>query len=134
MEVSEDKLREIKQELQGWLYKTSAKRKEVESLIGKLQFLAKCVKAGRIFLSRIIQWIRTMQRGKTYTTPLEARKDIAWWARFIDEYNGVSLLWMFKEPTTDKVIATDACPRGYGGTMGNEYFRGRFPHELKERT
>ena len=132
MEISQQKLIEIKQELQAWLLKTTATRKEVESLVGKLQFMAKCVKAGRIFLSRLIQWIRDMNRGSRYTIPLEARKDIAWWARFATTYNGVSLMWMFKEPSTDKVIATDACPKGYGGTMGNEYFRARFPTELQK--
>ena len=50
MEISEEKLVEIKKELQSWLLKTKAKRREVESLVGKLQFMAKCVRAGRIFL------------------------------------------------------------------------------------
>ena len=30
------------------------------------------------------------------------------------------------------VLATDACPTGYGGTCGLEYFRGRFPKELRK--
>ena len=83
MEISEDKLKEISQELNSWLLKTAAKRKEVESLVGKLQFVAKCVKAGRIFLSRLINWLRTMNRNNRYSIPWEARKDIAWWTRFI---------------------------------------------------
>ena len=82
MEISREKMEDIKEELATWLYKTKARRREVESLIGKLQFMAKCVRAGRIFISRLIQWIRTMDRSKTYRVPLEARKDIAWWARF----------------------------------------------------
>ena len=133
MEISEDKLEDIKMELHGWLTKTKATRKEVESLIGKLQFMAKCVKAGRIFLSRLIHWITMMDRKHSYSTPVEARKDIAWWARFIEEYNGISLMWLHKEPATNGVIATDACPKGYGGTMGNQYFRGRFPIEHQSK-
>ena len=46
MEISEEKIQEIKQELATWLYKTSARRQEVESLIGKLQFMTKFVQAG----------------------------------------------------------------------------------------
>ena len=78
MEISQDKLEEIHKELHTWLYRTSAKRREVESLVGKLQFMAKCVKAGRIFLGRLIQWIRVMDRRYNYSIPIEARKDIAW--------------------------------------------------------
>ena len=57
MEISQEKLREIKQELQSWLLTTAVRRRDVESLVGKLQFIAKCVRAGRIFLGRLISWI-----------------------------------------------------------------------------
>ena len=133
MEISQEKLQEIKMELHTWLYKTSARRREVESLVGKLQFMAKCMKPGRIFLARLIQWISKMDRRLQYTIPLEARKDIAWWARCILEHNGISLLWLVKEPGMDTLLQTDACPKGYGGISGQEYFRGRFPKELQSK-
>ena len=133
MEISDQKLQEIKTELEEWLYRTKAKRREVESLVGKLQFLAKCVRAGRIFLGRLIQWIRTMDRIHTYSVPLEARKDIAWWARFIQDYNGVSLIWLVKEPKADTILQTDACSKGFGGISGQQYFRGRFPEHLRNK-
>ena len=129
MEISKEKMLEIQQELETWLLRTTARRKEAESLIGKLQFLAKCVRAGRIFISRLIQWIRTMDRNKRYAIPIEARKDMAWWAKFSQEFNGISLLWLIKEPTTDSVVQTDACLQGYGGICGDEYFRARFPQK-----
>ena len=117
IEIPQEKLEEIAQETSTWLTKTSATRKEAESLIGKLQFVAKCVRAGRIFIARLINWIRGMNRTAHYPIPLEARKDVAWWGRVMPEYNGVSLLWLVKEPQVDAVIATDSCPKGYGGTM-----------------
>ena len=110
----------------------AARRKEVESLIGKLQFLAKCIKAGRIFMSWLIQWLRGMDRTKNHIIPIEARKDIAWWARCAGKYNGISLIWLYKEPTVDKVITTDACPAGYGRISGAKYFRARFPQDMKQ--
>ena len=131
MEISSQKLAEIKQEVNTWLLKTSAKRREVESLIGKLQFVAKCIRASRIFLSRLINWIRMMNRKDDYTIPLEARKDRAWWGRFIDQYNGVSLLWLHKEPELETIIQTDACSKGYGGICGQQYFRARFPYKVQ---
>ena len=133
MEISEEKMGEIKQELNTWLLKTAAHRKEVESLVGKLQFMAKCIRAGRVFLGRLIQWIRTMDRKKSYSIPLEARRDIAWWARFAQEHNGVSLLWLIKEPSTDAIVQTDACLQGFGGICQDQYFRARFPKEDRSR-
>ena len=131
MEIPEDKVKEVIQETQQWLIKTTATRKEVESIIGKLQFMAKCVKPGRIFISRLINWLRGMDRNTSYTIPLGARKDIAWWGRFLPSYNGVSLIWLVREPTVDSVIATDTCLKGFGGTLskGRKYFRGKFPQK-----
>ena len=132
MEITPDRLQEIRQELQGWLYKTKATRKEVELLLGKLQFVAKCVKAGRIFLARIIQWLRGMDRSSKYVITLEARRDIAWWARFIQEFNGTAIVWMMKKPHPDQVIATDASKYGFGGIWGQEYFRGKFTSDTRD--
>ena len=129
MEISDKKVEEIKTELSTWLYKTAAKCREVESLVGKLQFVAKCIRSGRIFLGRLIRWIRDMNREIRYTIPIEAHKDIAWWSRFIQEFNGVALLWLAKEPSTDKILQTDACLKGFGGICGSSYFRGRFPKQ-----
>ena len=124
---------DIRKELKGWLLKTQASRREVESLLGKLQFMAKCIKAGRIFLSRLIQWIRNMNRVDKYAIPLEVRKDIAWWGRCASTFNGVSILWLHKEPEIDKIIATDACLVGLGGMCGQQYYRTKFPTHLRNR-
>ena len=135
MEIPRSKMELIQEELQSWIYKTKAKRREAESLIGKLQFLSKCIHAGRVFISRLINWIRGMDRTSSYSIPIEIRKDIAWWARFACQYNGISLMWLTKDPSADSVIATDACKTGYGGILHGEleYFRGRFPKEWQKR-
>ena len=131
MEISKQKMCDIRQEINTWLYRKTAKCKEVESLIGKLQFIEKCIKVGRVFLSRLIQWIRHMNRSTEYPIPQEARKDIAWWGRCAANYNRVSIIWLHKDPMVDNLLATDACLTGYGGTRHNEYFRARFPKEYK---
>ena len=58
MEISDQKLKEMKHQLHSWLLRTQAKRKKVESLVGKLQFIAKYMKCGRIFISRLLNWVR----------------------------------------------------------------------------
>ena len=129
MEVSPDRLEEMSQELATWLYKTRTTRTELESLIGKLQFISKCVRAGRVFVARLINWLKTMNRRSTYQIDIEARKDIAWWARFLTQYNGVSLLWLFNIPGQDTAISSDACPQGFGAICGHKYLHGFFPQE-----
>ena len=133
MEIPEDKIKQIKEELEGWLFRQAANRKEAESLVGKLQFMGKCIKPGRIFIARLINWMKTLDRQHKHTIPMGARRDIAWWARYITQFNGKSIIWMHTNPEVDSIIATDASKAGYGGIAGKEYFRGRFPQAWKTR-
>ena len=45
----------------------------------------------------------------------------------------MSLIWLCKEPDVENTLQTDACPKGYGGICGNQYFRGRFPSNLQTK-
>ena len=131
MEVPEQKMNEILKELQAWENKKRAYRREVESLIGKLQFAARCVRPGRILITRLINWLKGLDRESQHPVPEQARKDIRWWKHFMKEYNGVSLMWLEAEPTLDTILATDACLTGYGGISGQHYFKGEFGDELR---
>ena len=52
-EIIPERLREIKSLLIFWLDKDSASLKGIQSLIGKLNFIAACVRPGRVFISRL---------------------------------------------------------------------------------
>ena len=85
LEMPEDKIQEVKHELHTWLYRTAATRKGAESLVGKLQFMGKVIKLGRVFISRLINWMKTLDRTGKHTIPMEANRDVAWWGRFIQD-------------------------------------------------
>ena len=55
IEVTPDRLIELKLLLRQWLFKEQASIKEIQSLLGKLNFIAACVKPGRIFISRMLK-------------------------------------------------------------------------------
>ena len=133
IEVTQDRVQDMLTELNTWNTKTKASRKEVESLIGKLQFASKCIKPGRTFIARLIQWLRGMDRRRKYSIPKEARKDIAWWGKCLEKYNGISIMWLTRVPGPDMVIASDACPKGFGATCGKAYFHGMFPENMRHQ-
>ena len=132
IEVTQERITEMLMELNTWNAKTTATRKELESLIGKLQFASKCIKPGRTFIARLLQWLRTMNRKSRYNTPSEALKDISWWGKCLEQYNGVSILWLTKKPEPDSLLATDACPKGFGAICGQEYIHDEFPQHLQD--
>ena len=69
-----------------WLSKTSASKREVQSLIGKLQFAAKCVRPGRVFISRMLRHLRSMtcfSQSRQIPIPEFFIKDVHWWRAFM---------------------------------------------------
>lgn len=77
-----------------WLTKQSATKTELQSLIGKLAFVSKCVGLGCLFLTRILVTLRSLRRNHWVKLSAKFRKDICLWMQFIDIYNGVSLIPM----------------------------------------
>ena len=130
--VPEDKLEEIIALTSEWSKKSVMIRRELESLIGKLNFVAQCVRAGRLFITRLLDQLRTMNRSTTYAITEETRKDIQWWNKFIRKFNGKSFLPF--EPVTrpDEIIACDACLVACGGWSEGEYFSEPFPQETMD--
>ena len=59
-----------------WLKKEEVTRKEVESLVGKLSFIATCVRPGRIFISRLLEYLRGLPRVGKVKVPVSVRKDL----------------------------------------------------------
>ena len=60
IEVTTDRLTEIKSLVSHWLNKSVAIKRELQSLIGKLNFVSKCVLGSRIFLNRLLAVLRTL--------------------------------------------------------------------------
>ena len=58
LEITPDRLSEILDIVHVWLRKPVARRKEVQSLLGKLNFIASCVKPGRIFICRLLGFLK----------------------------------------------------------------------------
>ena len=135
MSVTPDRLRELQEELlPQWLRKHSATKRELQSLIGKLAFVCKCVRPGRLFLCRLLDTLRSLQRNHhRIKLSAEFRKDIHWWIRFISVYNGVSLIPTQTWSAPDSIFSTDACLTGCGGMTTDEYFHVSFPSEVLSR-
>lgn len=123
--------------LSQWLLKPHASIKELQSLVGTLNFCAKVIRPGRIFLRRLINFIsylsiRHKSQSHSAAWPLtdSVRKDVLWWHTYMQVYNNRLSIY----PTvwcndSDMRIATDAGQQGYGGTFGNAWFYGTWSDE-----
>lgn len=93
LSVDFDRLAEIESLLQTWLYKRTTTKSSLQSLVGKLVFVSKCVRQSRVFIARILRLLRSVKFNHHHINlNSEFRKDIQWCCRFLRVYNGVSMI------------------------------------------
>ena len=131
--VPEGRMREIIPLVNKWQGKKKSSKIELQSLIGKLQYITKCVQQSRVFLNRLLEALRSMKKKKSINLSESFQKDLKWWSMFIRQYNGVSFIpsAIWAEP--DVTFATDSCLVGCGGICGREYFHTAFPKDIEEQ-
>ena len=81
-------------------------------------------------MSRLLNEMKSMKRGKYYYINEELRKDVKWWYLFLPGFKGTSILWLLDVERVDAEMAIDACMRGAGGVCNQEYYRVMFPRDI----
>ena len=120
--LPDSKLCELRAILSETLTKRSITKRDLQSLVGKLNFAARVVFGGRTFLRRIIDVMNTLKRPHHHTRPTaKLRADLSWWAEFLSVFNGVSF-FVNSEPVGSEEFSTDACPIGGGGFFQGDWF------------
>ena len=118
---------EVLRELESWRTRVTCTRTQLESLIGKLQFMSNCIKPGRLFVSRLLNQLKGMQRNKWYHVTDEMRRDIKWWYLFLPDFQGCSIMWLIDVFQVDGEFAVNSCLKGAGGVRGDQYFKLKYP-------
>ena len=142
MSVPVDKLAELKAEIDSWTRKTTISKRNLQSLLGRLFWVAKVVRYSRIFMGRLLKQLRKMSGLKDTVKVIledESRKDLLWWSRFLRTYNGVSMILVEEAlpltleqmlDTPETVCAGDATPTGAGAWYNAEYWSRKIPDFL----
>ncbi|KAH3833697.1 hypothetical protein DPMN_107009 [Dreissena polymorpha] len=124
------KLREL-------LMKTSKSRKvtlkELQSLLGLLNFCCQVVTPGRSFLRRLTDLTKKVTNPNHHITlNKESRKDLHAWRLFADHFNGKSLLHKRRWLTSDTLhLHTDASGSiGFGAIFKHHWFSGTWSENL----
>ena len=122
--------------LQSWTKKRRANLKEVQSLLGKLNFAASTVRSGRVFVSRIIEEIKKFDKnGKSRNISKNMLKDINWWLTFMEQFDGKTIIPPAKFASPESTFSTDSCLTGCGGWSFTEHraFHAEFPDWIQNR-
>lgn len=117
--VPQAKLDEVLDLCHLWLGKRRANKRMVQSLAGRLLFLTNCIKAGRKFMTRILDTLRSLNDKKWVTLASDFALDIRWFIRYAKVANGV----FYYTPTRKEFhIECDSSLVGGGGLAGKYYY------------
>ncbi len=131
--IPQSKIEAVKDKIESALGKETVSLRELQSLIGSLQFICRAVAPGRAFLRRLIDqtcgirnaWFKiSLSKG--------AKSDLNMWLVFLKGFNGISIIpdqmWHGED---DLQLYTDACKSiGFGGFFNGSWFQGKWPAHM----
>ena len=133
LKIPLEKYTEILELLEIWENKNFASKKDVQRLAGSLNFAAWCVRSGRVYLSRILNFLRELPQEGKIRIPEYVQLDIKWWKEFFPLYNGVSMMLHNEWSLPDAVIASDSCLSGGGACTDQFFTHFEFPDWVKKK-
>ena len=93
-------------------------KKQLQSLLGKLLYIHKCVNPAHTFVNQILATFRQNTHRNKIQISSEMKQDIYWLLKFLPQFNGTAILQKnpIQEPHT---LHIDASLTGLGG-MGQK--------------
>lgn len=87
------KLSRLRDEIHKWYNRKKCTKQELQSLLGQLNHAASVIGPGRTFMRDLIDHLKTAAAPHHHIRLNSfARADIAWWAVFMESWNGISYL------------------------------------------
>ena len=117
--IPDQKLQEIKNTCHKWASKTYCSKTQLQSLLGLLLYITKCVKPARFFLliiNRMLQLLRDNHDVKKILLNKEFFSDLNWFHLFLSQYNGVTY---YHQTQCHSQMHLDASLTGLGAVFQN---------------
>ena len=110
-----EKLDAIREIVREWRGRKLCTKRQLQSLLGSLLYLHKCIKPARYFLNRMLGTLRNVVNPARVLLNDDFQRDLAWFDKFLPTYNGIS---MYVHKKSDSILELDACLTGLGGCWG----------------
>ena len=128
-----EKLVRLRNMIADFAGKSSCTQRHLLQLLGHLNFAASVVVPGRTFMSRLYQVAFKVKilHHKVFLDD-NCKEDLAMWAHFLEEWNGISL-FLDKSETlaSDMDLFTDASGTiGFGGFFQGQWFASAWPSDI----
>ena len=129
LSIPHQKLQEIVKLCKDWVSKTYCSKKALQSLLGSLLYISKCVKPARFFLNRILALLRSNYEVQKILLDNAFFKDLAWFNTFLCNFNGVTY---YHKTFPSAQVYLDACLTGLGGHFDSMVYTLQIPQGYKD--
>ena len=117
--IPHGKMQKILKICDQWRQKTHCDKCQLQSLLGSLFYVTKCVRTPRFSLNRLLEFLSSMEdKGQTALTT-DARRDVNWFVKFMPTFNGVVF---FDQKPVNSSIELDASLRGLFFRWGSRVY------------
>ena len=114
--IPKDKLHQIKDICSSWSIKTYCSRCDLQSLLGSLLYITKCIKPACYFLNRMLTLLRQNVNHRKILLNQQFFANLDWFLTFLDTYNGTTY---YKVTEQDAQVYLDASLTGLRGIYGS---------------
>jgi hypothetical protein len=130
LSLPQEKLCETRDLIQSWLGRKKATKKDLQRVIGKLNWCCRVIVGGRTFTRNLINLITKVNMPHHFIRlGLAAREDLIWWAEGLEIFNGTAP-FPSDIPLPSSSFSTDACLTGGGGAYMGDWFYSNWAHDL----
>ena len=127
LSIPHKKLQEIASICKSWVTKTYCSKKALQSLLGSLLYITKCVKPARIFLNRMLALLRDNHNVQKILLNQAFFQDLTWFNTFLSSFNGVTY---YDHQLPSAQVHLDACLTGLGGHFDSMVYA--FPEVMND--
>ena len=132
MSIPKAKLAEIMDCLERWRGKLRATRKEMQSILGLLNFVASVAPPARLFTNRMLDDLREAPPAGSTSLSCQFKQDVQFFAELLPRFNGRRIMGKELVPYQHQV-ELDACLTGCGAVAGDQFYATPFPdHVLRQ--
>ncbi|XP_052220819.1 uncharacterized protein LOC127837617 isoform X1 [Dreissena polymorpha] len=130
--IPKPKLQQVREKIEALVSKQKATLKEIQSLIGSLNFCCRAIPLGRPFCRRLIDKTCGLTKPHHHCRlTKEIRKDLMMWLQFFKYHNGISVFhdrfWISNEESQLYSDSAGAIGLGFGAFFHGRWCQGAWP-------
>lgn len=114
--IPDEKLEQLISDCKVWLKKNKASKNMIQSIAGRLIYVANAIPPARKFTARILGTLRMMKDDDWISLSGPFKADLRWFTEFAAISNGI---YLFNPDRPTIAIECDSSLRGGGGVSGN---------------